>query len=108
MDAEMKALRDHFAGQAMSGILTTPMEGEIDPKVLASMAYEYADAMLAERSKVDEQAYQDWLKRGRLAMKNEQVRQKAEDAIRQKAEGAKVIEAISLTGGESNGNDQVR
>lgn len=89
MDAERKALRDHFAGQAMAGILTTPTEGELDPKVLASMAYEYADAMLAERGKADEQAYQDRLTRGRLAMKNEQVRQKAEDAIRETAEAAR-------------------
>ncbi|MBF0260252.1 MAG: hypothetical protein HQL97_00265 [Magnetococcales bacterium] len=101
MDAETKALRDHFAGQAMAGILTTPIDGEVDPKVLASMAYEYADAMLAERSKADEQAYQDRLKRGKLNAKNEQVRQKAA------AEAAK-REGESLTGGKKDGRNQVR
>lgn len=85
MDAETRNVRDQFAALAMSGILTTPTEGELDPKVLASMAYEYADAMLAERGKAVEQAYQDRLKRGKLNLKNEQVRQKAaaEDAKRE-------------------------
>lgn len=42
-------LRDYFAGQALVGSLTA---GEsTDPKVIAKFAFEYADAMIAERVK---------------------------------------------------------
>lgn len=42
-------LRDWFAGQALSGIITTgTLTGKADRVILA---YSYADAMLAERNK---------------------------------------------------------
>lgn len=77
MDAETKALRDHFAGLALTGLLTTPMEGEIEPKVLASMAYEFADAMMGERFKGEEQAEKERAERRQRAHKDEQVRKAA-------------------------------
>jgi hypothetical protein len=43
------ALRDHFAGLAMQGVLA--MDDDIDYKYISSVAYIMADAMLAERSK---------------------------------------------------------
>lgn len=53
------SLRDYFAGQAMAGAIAlaadavkasgAPSNG--DGTIVAGMAYEYADAMLAERGK---------------------------------------------------------
>ena len=44
------SLRDHFAGLAMQGILTT-MAGDVKADIIAKMSYVLADAMLAERDK---------------------------------------------------------
>lgn len=54
-------LRDHFAGLAMQGMYAcptvlrfadgTPAPDEITGEMIAQMAYEQADAMLAEREK---------------------------------------------------------
>jgi len=46
-------LRDHFAGLAMQGILTTLSE-EVNSDLVAQMAYNMAYAMLIEREKDDE------------------------------------------------------
>jgi hypothetical protein len=46
------SLRDHFAGLAMQGILTT-LSKTVNPDSVAQMAYNMADAMLAEREKRD-------------------------------------------------------
>lgn len=104
MDAETTALRDHFAGQALTGILTTPLEGEAGPVLVASLAYEYADAMLVERHKEVEKAYQERVARAQLAHKNEEVRKKAEE------DRTKVIEAAVITGPirGGDGNDDER
>ena len=42
-----EALRDHFAGLAMQGVLA--MDDDIDYKYISSVAYIMADAMLEER-----------------------------------------------------------
>ena len=47
-----EALRDHFAGLAMQGVLA--MDDDIDYKYISSVAYYMADAMLKEREKRDE------------------------------------------------------
>jgi uncharacterized protein YeeX (DUF496 family) len=47
-----EALRDHFAGLAMQGILTTMM-GDVKADIIAKMSYILADAMIAERVKRD-------------------------------------------------------
>ena len=46
-------LRDYFAGQALIGILTTRGVPKVDNDISADVrdAYEYADAMLAERDR---------------------------------------------------------
>lgn len=51
-------LRDYFAAQAMSGIFSFWVSvsaktsiNDPDPKIVAKMAYEYADAMLKERTR---------------------------------------------------------
>lgn len=41
-------LRDYFAGQALAGLLHTP---PFDAETNARIAYQVADAMLAERAK---------------------------------------------------------
>jgi len=46
------SLRDHFAGLAMQGILTT-MRGDVKADIIAKMSYVLAGAMLAEREKRD-------------------------------------------------------
>lgn len=45
------SLRDHFAGQALNGLMS--QEGSISqrPGAVAKIAYELADAMMEERSK---------------------------------------------------------
>ena len=43
------SLRDWFAGQALSGLLTQPAEIEFGPGHFAKAAYEMADAMIAAR-----------------------------------------------------------
>ena len=43
------SLRDYFAAKAMQGFMSVP--GAFQPKLDAQIAYEMADAMLAERSK---------------------------------------------------------
>ena len=43
---EGMSLRDWFAGQALAGMLANP-----DNHVTAATAYDFADAMLAERGK---------------------------------------------------------
>lgn len=45
------SLRDHFAGQALNGLMS--QDGSISqrPEVVAQMAYKLADAMMEERSK---------------------------------------------------------
>lgn len=50
------SLRDYFAGQALAGIVANPDPVEADDfmeaaRVLAESSYQYADAMLAARSK---------------------------------------------------------
>lgn len=47
------SLRDHFAGLALNGqIKVVQDEGGIwNPKAAAALAYEFADAMIAERAK---------------------------------------------------------
>lgn len=50
------SLRDWFAGMAMQGIASIPSTSQYDYKSqpldkYASLAYQYADAMLAERNK---------------------------------------------------------
>ncbi len=52
--ANMVELRDHFAGMAMQGILTT-LSKTVNSDSVAQMAYNMADAMLKEREKRDEQ-----------------------------------------------------
>lgn len=47
---DIAALRDHFAGLAMQGILTTMM-GDVKADIIAKMSYVLADAMLKERRK---------------------------------------------------------
>lgn len=47
---EGMTLRDYFAAKAMQGILSNP-DVAYDPKDLAKVAVEYAEAMLAEREK---------------------------------------------------------
>lgn len=42
-------LRDYFASQALVGLVSRPSEGDHFSR--ANLAYAYADAMLAERSK---------------------------------------------------------
>lgn len=41
-------LQDYFAGQAMQALLTR--QGAVDPKLIAKLAYEYADAMIEQWS----------------------------------------------------------
>lgn len=48
-EAEMMRLRDRFAAAALTGLLADPSERGLDVAVWACMAYELADAMLAER-----------------------------------------------------------
>ena len=43
--------RDYFAAKAMASILNQPEWEEMQLKDVASWAYEYADAMIAERNK---------------------------------------------------------
>jgi hypothetical protein len=43
-------LRDYFAAKAMQGLLACP-KGEGENEKYAQWSYEYADAMLAEKSK---------------------------------------------------------
>ncbi len=44
-------LRDYFAAAALTGIFVTDPHNEFGAKTAATMAYQYADAMLAERDK---------------------------------------------------------
>lgn len=44
------SLRDYFAAQALSGVMADP-NGWNRPANTAANAYDYADAMLAERAK---------------------------------------------------------
>lgn len=44
-------LRDYFAAKAMAAMLASPETFHLDCARVASGAYEYADAMLAEREK---------------------------------------------------------
>jgi len=54
------SLRDHFAGLALQGLLASPKMGDPDIhdsakewiKDITESAYEFADAMLAEREKI--------------------------------------------------------
>jgi len=48
-DLQGMSLRDYFAGQALNGLLLSPRITA--PPATAKLAYEYADAMLAERDK---------------------------------------------------------
>jgi hypothetical protein len=54
-DREGMTLRDWFAGQALGGILAgyhaNPNMGGVSPPMWAEDAYQYADAMLAQREK---------------------------------------------------------
>lgn len=43
-------LRDHFAGQALVGLLASLYRGPTTPAELAARAYELADAMLETRA----------------------------------------------------------
>lgn len=44
----LNALRDHFAGQALSGMCARVIE---HPELVARQAYEYANEMIIERAK---------------------------------------------------------
>lgn len=77
MAVDNMVLRDHFAGLALTGLLTTPMEGEIDPKTIASMAYEFADAMMDEKFKAFPQAERERAERRRQIHADEQARKAA-------------------------------
>lgn len=46
-------LRDHFAGQALQGLLSSspPNSALPEPKEAAALAYKYADAMIMARKK---------------------------------------------------------
>lgn len=44
-------LRDYFAGQALCGMLNSKALAHLNHDVQAATAYEYADAMIAARSK---------------------------------------------------------
>lgn len=44
----LRMLRDHFAAKAMQALID---QGHFDAELLSMLAYEKADAMLAERSK---------------------------------------------------------
>lgn len=46
-DKELSALRDHFAGLAMQGFIS---RNELYREAIVETAYEYADAMLKQRS----------------------------------------------------------
>lgn len=74
-------LRDYFAGLALTGLLATPTE-EIDPKLFASLAYEFADAMMGEKFKAIGQAELERAERRIRAHKDEQVRRAAHAAQR--------------------------
>ena len=45
------SLRDHFAGMAMQGLLSSDKDAKWDEDDIALIAYGQADAMLAERNK---------------------------------------------------------
>lgn len=45
------SLRDWFAGQALAGMLNSKALAHLNYDVQAATAYQYADAMLAERAK---------------------------------------------------------
>lgn len=45
-------LRDYFAGFAMQGLIVADTQWTLNPKDLASMSYERADAMLKERQNI--------------------------------------------------------
>ena len=46
------SLRDHFAGQALASMTVVNQDGRsLDHGQVAERAYEYADAMIAEREK---------------------------------------------------------
>jgi len=42
-------IRDHFAGQALQGMLNSKALAHLHPHTQAAKAYEYADAMIAAR-----------------------------------------------------------
>lgn len=46
------SLRDYFAGFAMQGLIVADAQWTLNPKDLATMAYERADAMLRERQNI--------------------------------------------------------
>jgi hypothetical protein len=50
-DRKGMTLRDWFAGQALGSILTQEIAGAAEKIVWAELAYQYADAMLAQREK---------------------------------------------------------
>ncbi len=45
------SLRDYFAAAALQSILSNPVFAKIPETTVAASSYEYADAMIAERSK---------------------------------------------------------
>jgi hypothetical protein len=45
------SLRDHFAGLAMQGLLSADTTADLVCESIARLAYDQADAMLAEREK---------------------------------------------------------
>ena len=47
----MDALRDHFAGMAMQGLLSSDKDAKWDEDDIALIAYGQADAMLERRDK---------------------------------------------------------
>lgn len=51
-DRSGMSLRDHFAGQALAGLMATQsdVKGWFKPKEAAGLSYEMADAMLAARA----------------------------------------------------------
>lgn len=49
--SEGMSLRDYFAAKALAGILADPNSATVTTERVAIAAYDYADAMLAERAK---------------------------------------------------------
>ena len=49
-NGELSRLRDHFAGLAMQGLLSSPKLGDVSYAAVSEDAYIIADAMLKQRS----------------------------------------------------------
>lgn len=52
---EGESLRDDFAGKALIGLIPYSLDRDIRPGVVATWAYEYAQAMIEEKNKIEEE-----------------------------------------------------